>query len=59
MFIAIQYKSDLLEFFCDVVVNSDNSLNVGRVVDAIDVDTDAKNTKANISAFIFFSFSWC
>jgi hypothetical protein len=56
MFIAIQYKSDLLEVFWDDVVNCDNSLNVGRV-EAIDVvDIDARNTKAKIIAFIFTPF---
>ena len=51
MFIAIQYKSDLLEFF-GADDDSDISFSVGRVT-AIDVDIDNKNSKAKINAFIF------
>jgi hypothetical protein len=53
MFIVIQYKSDLLEFF-GADDDSDISFNVGRVTAiVVDIDDD-RNSKAKINAFIFF-----
>jgi hypothetical protein len=58
MFIAIQYKSALLESF-GAVDASDNSLSVGNVADACDrdvIDNSTKNITASNALIFFLSF---
>jgi len=58
MFIAIQYKSDLLESF-GAVDASDNSLSVGNADDACDkdvIDNSTKNITASNALIFFLSF---
>jgi len=58
MFIAIQYKSDLLESF-GAVDASDNSLSVGNTDDACDrgvIDDSTKNITANNALIFSFLF---
>ena len=58
MFIAIQYKSALLESF-GAVDDSDNSLSVGNDDDACDrdvIDNNAKNITASNALIFFLSF---
>jgi hypothetical protein len=58
MFIAIQYKSDLLESF-GAVDASDNSLSVGNADDACDrgvIDDSTKNITASNALIFFLSF---
>lgn len=59
MFIAIQYKSALLESF-GAVDASDNSLSVGNTDDACDrdvIDDSTKNITASNALIFFLSFS--
>ena len=58
MFIAIQYKSALLESF-GADDASDNSLSVGNADDACDrdvIDNNAKNITASNALIFFLSF---
>ena len=58
MFIAIQYKSALLESF-GAVDDSDNSLSVGNDDDACDrdvIDNNTKNITASNALIFFLSF---
>ncbi len=58
MFIAIQYKSDLLESF-GALDASDNSLSVGNANDACDkdvIDNSTKNITASNALIFFLSF---